>query len=412
MRTTSTSTAARNLTPDDTHTSAMRKIRALLANARHGTLTLQGPDGQTRVYGAGQAPHAMITVHDAAVFDLALKSGDIGFAEAYIQRLWTTPDLSLLLQWALVNRRALEDVIYGHWWGRLFYLFRHWSRRNTRANSERNIHAHYDLGNDFYRLWLDPSMNYSSAWFQGDTQQPLQQAQQAKMARALEQAGVRAGKGQRVLEIGCGWGAIAEMGAGVLGACMTGVTLSHEQLAWAQQRLHNAGLQADLRLQDYRDIRDEPFDAIVSIEMLEAVGQAYWPTYFKTIHHLLKPGGRACIQTIVIDDALFDRYIRGTDFIQQYIFPGGCLPSPSRFKEAAQNAGLVVEDSFTFGRDYAHTLRLWRQDFMAQRDQVLALGFDEKFIRTWEFYLAYCEAAFEQGNTDVVQYTLSRPANR
>jgi cyclopropane-fatty-acyl-phospholipid synthase len=412
MQTETTSVHPRSLNPDATPAAAMRKIKALLANARHGTLTLQGPDGQTRVYGTGQAPQAMITVHDAAVFELAFKSGDIGFAEAYIERMWTTPDLSMLLQWALVNRRALEDMIYGHWWGRLFYRFRHWSRRNTRANSERNIHAHYDLGNAFYKLWLDPSMNYSSAWFQGDTQQPLQQAQQAKMARALEQAGVRAGKGQRVLEIGCGWGAIAEMGAGVLGACMTGVTLSHEQLTWAQQRLQNAGLQADLRLQDYRDIRDEPFDAIVSIEMLEAVGQAYWPTYFKTIHHLLKPGARACIQTIVIDDALFDRYIRGTDFIQQYIFPGGCLPSPSRFKEAAQNAGLVVEDSFTFGRDYAHTLRLWRQDFMAQRDQVLALGFDEKFIRTWEFYLAYCEAAFEQGNTDVVQYTLSRPANR
>ncbi len=203
---TSPSSASSRLLSDDAPTPALRKIRALLTNARHGTLTLQSPDGQTRVYGAGQAPHAMITVHDAAVFDWVLKSGDIGFAEAYIQRLWSTPDLSLLLQWALVNRRALEDVIYGHWWGRLFYLLRHWSRRNTRANSERNIHAHYDLGNAFYRLWLDPSMNYSSAWFQGDTQQPLQQAQRAKMARALEQAGVRAGHGQRVLEIGCGDG--------------------------------------------------------------------------------------------------------------------------------------------------------------------------------------------------------------
>ena len=302
-----------------------------------------------------------------------------------------------------------RSVIYGHWWGRLFYLLRHWSRRNTRANSERNIHAHYDLGNAFYRLWLDPSMNYSSAWFQGDTQQPLQQAQRAKMARALEQAGVRAGHGQRVLEIGCGWGAVAEMGAGVLGARMTGVTLSHEQLSWAQQRLQQAGLQADLRLQDYRDIDDGPFDAIVSIEMLEAVGQAYWPTYFNTVHRLLKPGARACIQTIVIDDPLFERYIRGTDFIQQYIFPGGCLPSPSRFKAAAQRAGLVVEESLSFGRDYAHTLRLWRHDFMSRREEVLALGFDEPFIRTWEFYLAYCEAAFEQDNTDVVQYTLLRP---
>ena len=351
----------------------------------------------------------MIMVNDASVFDMALQSGDIGFAEAYIQHLWTTPDLSQLLQWALVNRRALEDLIYGHWWGRLFYLVRHWSRRNTRQNSERNIHAHYDLGNSFYRLWLDPSMNYSSAWFQGDASQPLQQAQQAKMARALQMAGVQSGAGQRVLEIGCGWGAVAEMGAATMGARMTSVTLSPEQLAWAQDRLRQTGLEADLRLQDYRDIADEPFDAIVSIEMLEAVGKAYWPTYFNTVRRLLKPGARACIQTIVIDDALFERYIRGTDFIQQYIFPGGCLPSPAQFKQAAQQAGLQVIDAHPFGRDYAHTLRLWRHDFLNRRDEVLALGFDEAFVRTWEFYLAYCEAAFEQGSTDVMQYTLLRP---
>jgi cyclopropane-fatty-acyl-phospholipid synthase len=387
----------------------MRKIRALLANARHGTLTMQGSDGQTRVYGSGDSPHGMIMVNDASVFDMALQSGDIGFAEAYIQHLWTTPDLSQLLQWALVNRRALEDLIYGHWWGRLFYLVRHWSRRNTRQNSERNIHAHYDLGNSFYRLWLDPSMNYSSAWFQGDASQPLQQAQQAKMARALQMAGVQSGAGQRVLEIGCGWGAVAEMGAATMGARMTSVTLSPEQLAWAQDRLRQTGLEADLRLQDYRDIADEPFDAIVSIEMLEAVGKAYWPTYFNTVRRLLKPGARACIQTIVIDDALFERYIRGTDFIQQYIFPGGCLPSPAQFKQAAQQAGLQVIDAHPFGRDYAHTLRLWRHDFLNRRDEVLALGFDEAFVRTWEFYLAYCEAAFEQGSTDVMQYTLLRP---
>lgn len=403
------SVTAQAMPEASTSSASLRKIQSLLARARHGTLTLQGPDSDTRVYGSGQAPHGMITVHDPAVFDLALKSGDIGFAEAYINRLWTTPDLSQLLQWALVNRRALEDVIYGHWWGRLFYLLRHWSRRNTRQNSARNIHAHYDLGNDFYRLWLDPSMNYSSAWFEGDLQKPLQQAQQAKMRRALEQVSLRAGAGQRVMEIGCGWGAIAEMGARDFGARMCGVTLSHEQLAWANRRLSDAGLQADLRLQDYRDINDGPYDAIVSIEMLEAVGQAYWPTYFSAMHRLLKPGAKACIQTIVIADDLFDRYVRGTDFIQQYIFPGGCLPSPSRFKQAAEQAGLVVETVFEFGRDYAQTLRLWRHDFLAQRDQVLALGFDERFILTWEFYLAYCEAAFEQGSTDVVQYTLRRP---
>ncbi|MDI9330641.1 MAG: class I SAM-dependent methyltransferase [Alphaproteobacteria bacterium] len=409
MRPTSSSVSARPL-GDARVGNSMRQIIALLAHARHGTLTLQEPDGQTRVYGAGQSPHAMINVHDPAVFDMALKSGDIGFAEAYIERHWSTPDFSLLLQWALVNRRALDDVIYGRWWGRLFYRLRHWSRRNTRTNSAKNIHAHYDLGNDFYRLWLDSTMNYSSAWFQGDASLPLPQAQLAKMTRALNQVGLSAVADQRVLEIGCGWGAIAEMGARDHGARMTGVTLSQEQLAWARRRLDDAGLSADLRLQDYRDIADEPFDAIVSIEMLEAVGQAYWPTYFQSVRRLLKPGAKACIQTIVIDDALFDRYIRGTDFIQQYIFPGGCLPSPSRFCQAAERAGLVVEDSFNFGRDYAQTLRVWRHDFLARREEVLAQGFDDRFIRTWEFYLAYCEAAFEQGSTDVVQYTLSHPA--
>jgi cyclopropane-fatty-acyl-phospholipid synthase len=388
----------------------LRKIKSLLARSRHGTLTLQTPDGQTRVYGSGQLPHASLTVHDLRALEMALKSGDIGFAEAYIQRMWSTHDLSQLLQWALVNRRALEEVIYGHWWGRLFYVLRHWSRRNTRHNSARNIHAHYDLGNDFYRLWLDPSMNYSSAWFQGGAVSDLQQAQQAKMSRALAQAGVVPGAGQRVLEIGCGWGAVAELAARDMGAKLTGVTLSHEQLAYGRERLARAGLSADLRLQDYRDITDEPFDALVSIEMLEAVGQAYWPEYFRTVQRLLKPGSRACIQTIVIRDDLFERYVRGTDFIQQYIFPGGCLPSPEQFRRAANQAGLVVQEAFGFGQDYARTLRLWRQDFLARRDEVLALGFDDRFMRTWEFYLAYCEAAFEQGDTDVVQYTLCKAA--
>lgn len=401
--------ATPNTAPNTARASAwMRQLDAMLARAEHGTLTLLGPDGQTRVYGRGQSPHATIHVHDMAVFQMAMKSGDIGFAQAYIDRLWSTPDLSQLLQWALVNRRALEDVIHGRWWGRLYYQWRHWTRRNTRPNSLRNIHAHYDLGNDFYRLWLDPGMSYSSAWFQGDPNMPLQQAQQAKMARALAQAGVRHGAAQRVLEIGFGWGALVELGAREHGAHMTGVTLSHGQLAWARQRLDAAGLTADLRLQDYRELDDPAFDAIVSVEMLEAVGQSYWPTYFQTVHRLLKPNARACIQTIVIDDALFERYIRGADFIQQYIFPGGCLPCPARLQQVVEQAGLVIEDRFSFGRDYARTLRQWRHDFMARLDQVLAQGFDERFVRTWEFYLAYCEAAFEQGSTDVVQYTLRR----
>jgi cyclopropane-fatty-acyl-phospholipid synthase len=385
-----------------------RTVFRLLQGLRHGALTIHLPDGSVHTAGDGQGPHISIHIRHWRVFGAALKSGDIGFAESYIDGDWTTPQLAQLLGLLLANRHALEDVIHGSWAGRLLYRLRHLLNRNTKSNSRKNIHAHYDLGNAFYRLWLDGTMNYSSAWFRGDHQQDMRQAQDAKVRRALHMAGVR--RGHRVLEIGCGWGALAEKATLEFGAELTGVTLSTEQLRWAQQRLAQQGVadMADLRLQDYRDIDDGPYDAICSIEMLEAVGHEYWSTYFQSVARLLKPGGRACIQSIVIQDALFDRYIRSTDFIQQYIFPGGCLPCPSEFKREAKAAGLTVVDELAFGRDYAETCRRWRADFMAQREQVLAQGFDERFIRIWEFYLAYCEAGFDAGDIDVVQYTLSR----
>jgi len=213
--------------------------------------------------------------------------------------------------------------------------------------------------------------------------------------------------GDRVLEIGCGWGALAEAATQEFDATVVGVTLSTEQLKYAQARVPD---RADLRLQDYRDIRDEPFDAICSIEMVEAVGQRYWPVYFQTVARLLKPGGHACVQSIVIDDKLFERYLSSTDFIQQYIFPGGCLPSPSEFRRQAEAAGLEVVDEFSFGPDYAETLRRWRDAFHARQAEVAALGFDERFMRTWEFYLAYCEAAFDTGDISLTQFTLRKPA--
>jgi cyclopropane-fatty-acyl-phospholipid synthase len=303
-------------------------------------------------------------------------------------------------------------VIYGSWAGRLFYRIKHLLNRNTRANSQKNIHAHYDLGNAFYSLWLDETMNYSSALFQGDLSQPMADAQRAKVRRALTEAAVQ--PGDRVLEIGCGWGALAEMATVYMQAHVTGVTLSTEQLTYARKRMQHLGVeqQADLRLQDYRDIDDAPFDAICSIEMVEAVGREYWPTYFAAVSRLLKPGGRACIQSIVINDAFYERYIQSTDFIQQYIFPGGCLPSPRVFREQAKAAGLEVERELAFGSDYAETLRRWRDAFLAQRSAVMANGFDERFVRIWEFYLAYCEAAFDERNTDVVQFTLRKPLAR
>lgn len=381
---------------------AARTTLQLLQRLHHGSLTLQLPDGSVQRFGSGTGPLASIRIHDWSVFGAALKSGDIGFAESYIAGHWSTPQLADLLRLLIANREALDDMVYGSWIGRLVYRLRHRLNRNSKANSRKNIHAHYDLGNAFYGLWLDETMNYSSALYE-QPGQDIVLAQHAKVRRALRMVGAR--PGQRLLEIGCGWGALAEKAITAFGVSLTGVTLSTEQLAYAQQR--NPG--ADLRLQDYRDIPDAPFDAICSIEMVEAVGREYWDTYFGTVSRLLKPGGRACIQSITIRDDLFDRYVAGTDFIQQYIFPGGCLPSPSQFRAAAERAGLKVVDQFHFGPDYAQTLRVWRQQFLANQERVLQQGFDQRFLRTWEFYLAYCEAAFDQGNTDVVQFTLHKP---
>ena len=400
---------------------AARRALRLLRQWQIGQLELHLPGGAVQRVGQlgtslGQ-PHegvrttvpAVLHVHDWALFAATLKSGDIGFAESYIAGHWSTPDLAHLLTLVAANRAYFERMVYGAWWGRAWYRLRHWLNRNSKEGSRRNIHAHYDLGNDFYAIWLDPTMNYSSAWFQGQREGNLATAQWAKIDRAL--AEVQLQPGQRLLEIGCGWGAVAEAATRRHQAHVTGVTLSTEQLAYAQQRLSALGVadQADLRLQDYRDIDDAPFDAVVSIEMIEAVGQAYWPTYFAQLARSLKPGGRACIQSITLRDDLFERYTHSSDFIQQYIFPGGMLPSVPVFEAEARRAGLEVERTLAFGRDYAETLRRWRQQFDRCEAEVRGLGFDTRFIRTWGFYLAYCEAAFETGNTDVVQFTLRKP---
>ena len=385
---------------------AATRLLGLLTRLKIGTLTLHAPDGNCQVFGTHEAPFAALHIHRWSVCAEVLKSGDIGFAEGYMAGDWDTPDLAGLLRLLIANRTQIEGAIYGHWLGRLLYRVKHLLNRNNRTNSRKNIHAHYDLGNAFYELWLDGTMNYSSAWFEGDHTQDMAEAQKAKVRRALRM--VNAKPGDRVLEIGCGWGALAESATTEFGAHITGVTLSTEQLAFAQKRMaqHGVAGQADLRLQDYRDIHDGPYDAICSIEMVEAVGREYWPTYFASIKRLLKPGGKACIQSIVIDDDLFARYISSTDFIQQYIFPGGCLPCPREFRREAEAAGLRVVDEFAFGQDYAETLKRWRERFLAQRTQILQLGFDQRFLHIWEFYLAYCEAAFAMSNIDLVQYTL------
>lgn len=383
---------------------AWHLLRRMLQRLEHGALHVRHPDGAAEVFGRG-GPQVHLFVHDQAVWGAVLRAGDIGFAQAYIDGQWQTDDLPGLLELLARNRAVLEAALYGSWWGGLAYRLRHLFRRNSKAGSRRNIHAHYDLGNAFYALWLDPSMTYSSAVFTTPGQ-TLQAAQQAKYRRILRQLGLPS-TGVRVLEIGCGWGGFAELAAREACAHVTGLTLSERQLDYARRRLDEAGLAAhtDLRLQDYRDVAGQ-FDAIASIEMFEAVGEAYWPDYFACIARNLKRGGRACIQTITIAEPLFSRYRRGSDFIQQYIFPGGMLPAPSAFQCAAEAQGLRIVDTLAFGGDYARTLSLWRAAFHARSADVAAQGFDARFLRTWDFYLAYCEAGFRAGSIDVMQFTL------
>ncbi|MGA2551874.1 MAG: cyclopropane-fatty-acyl-phospholipid synthase family protein [Burkholderiaceae bacterium] len=385
-----------------------RLVLKLMEKMSEGSLTVTLPDGRAVRFGTGE-PHADIALANWNVCDAALKNGDIGFGETYIAGDWSTSNLSALMHVMVANRNAIEAVIYGKWWGKVYYRARHLLRRNSRIGSRKNVNAHYDIGNAFYRLWLDPTMTYSSALYgeppgSADDLEGLGRAQEAKYRRILQKLSLA--PGQRLLEIGCGWGGLAELAVRD-GLHITGLTLSTEQLEYASGRLSDAGLleAADLRLQDYRDVRGQ-YDAIASIEMFEAVGEQYWQSYFECLRRSLKPGGRAVVQTITIADPLFSTYRKSSDFIQQYIFPGGMLPTRSIFREQARRAGLVVSDEFAFGQDYARTLHVWLRAFYSHEREVRAQGFDTPFVRTWAFYLAYCEAAFRHANTDVVQFTL------
>jgi len=375
-----------------------RLVFELLDNLHGGMLEIRLPDGSSRLFGEGE--HGVtLNVHDEAMFSQVLARGDIGLAEAYLDGHWDSPDVTGLLTLLTRNRDALKKAVYGSWRNLLAARLRHWLNRNSRAGSKRNIMAHYDLGNDFYRLWLDRSMSYSSALYRAVDDGELESAQRAKYRRLLRR--LHAEPGQSVLEIGCGWGGFAEIAVRE-GLQVTGLTLSPAQLEWARKRVPGA----DLRLQDYRDT-SERFDHIVSIEMFEAVGERWWPTYFRTIARALKPGGRAVIQSITIRDDLFAEYRKGTDFIQQYVFPGGMLPSRSAFRAAAAKQGLTVHGEYAFGKDYARTLAEWRHAFENNWPQIAALGFDEQFRRLWRMYLSYCEAGFLAGNIDVVHFELA-----
>jgi cyclopropane-fatty-acyl-phospholipid synthase len=378
----------------------------LLRQVRGGSLRLSLPAGDSLRLGEG-AERAEFVVHDPRVFERTLTEGDIGFGESYIDGEWDSERLADLLTLLAENRRELDAAIRGQWWPLLRHRLRHLLRANTRSGSRRNILAHYDLGNDFYRLWLDPTMSYSAALFGDAGDVSLEAAQRAKYLRLLDRLDPR--PGDTILEIGCGWGGFAEVATRDYGCRVHGITLSPAQLAFARERARAGGWddRATFERVDYRDLRGE-YDHIVSIEMFEAVGERYWPSYFRQLSRCLKPGGRAAIQTITIADERFASYRRGTDFIQRHIFPGGMLPSPAAFERRAASADFRVADRFAFGRDYGRTLALWRDRFEAAWPQIASHGFDERFRRLWRFYLAYCEAGFRAGSTDVYHYLLER----
>ncbi len=383
-----------------------RGFLKLMSKLQAGSVELITPDGELIQFtGSSHGPHAQLRIHDWSACAAILRSGDIGVAESYRDGKIDTPDLLSVLMLALANLETLEKTLHGSFLGTFFYRLRHLMNRNTRSGSKKNIHMHYDIGNSFYKLWLDPSMTYSAAIF-SDEAESLEDAQLRKYDRILDMLEVKSG--DRILEIGCGWGAFAERAA-TRGCHVTGISLSREQLAYARQRVK--GSQSEIYTQfsfmDYRDLQGQ-YDAIVSIEMLEAVGLSYWPSYFRKIQECLKPGGKAALQSITIDETLFDDYKRGTDFIQQYIFPGGMLPSPTVLKQQITSAGMSMDTPFFFGKYYATTLRRWRAAFEDNLDALRQQGFDEAFIRLWRFYLCYCEAGFLTERTNVCQFMIRR----
>lgn len=372
-----------------------------------GRLTLAFPDGAEYVVQAAEAgPAAVLKLNNAAPVWTLLRGGTLGFARSYMEGDWESPDVATLLELAVRNEDRLRDVVKPWAISRWIARIRHRARANTPAGSRRNIAFHYDLGNAFYRLWLDETMTYSSALWERP-EQTLTEAQRAKYDRIIDALGI--GPEDHVLEIGCGWGGFAERAVTRTGCRVTGLTLSREQADYARRRLAGAGLaeRTEIRLQDYRDVSGR-FTRIVSIEMFEAVGEENWPVYFEHVRALLSDGGKAMIQVITIDESRFDTYRRSADFIQTHIFPGGMLPSVTAFEERARAARLNLLDRFRFGRDYERTLLLWDRAFTAHWPRVAPLGFDERFFRMWRFYLHYCAAGFRTGRLDVVQFMLGK----
>jgi cyclopropane-fatty-acyl-phospholipid synthase len=382
------------------------QVFEMAATMNTGILDFVLPDGRVfRANGKNPGPVAQVDIHNPEVFARLIREGDLGFSDAYLDSWWSTPDLQSFMDWVHAENDELYDGFPGMSLVRAFEKIRFWLQSNSKRQARKNISHHYDLGNDFYRLWLDNTMTYSSALFTTG-QEDLEAAQIAKYASMVDQMGVK--EGDHVLEIGCGWGGFAEYAAKERGLKVTGLTISKEQLEFSKNRIKNKRLEGnvDIKLQDYRDEKGR-YDGIASIEMFEAVGQKYWPVYFDTIKKCLHPGRQATLQIITIQEDRWDVYQRGVDFIQKYIFPGGMLPSPNVLKSEVQNAGLSVVKSIEFGQSYSQTLRRWHDTFNAKWDQAAELGFDDRFRRMWNFYLTSCAATFESGNCDVTQITIA-----
>jgi cyclopropane-fatty-acyl-phospholipid synthase len=389
------------------------RLRLALQFARMtqaGKLNIVLPDGSTHHFeGKEPGPSATMILHDPKMVAKLAFGGSLGLCEAYLDGMWDSPHVTEVLRFGTANEVAFDAMLRGKRWARFASWAMHKLRPNTRKGAKRNIAEHYDLGNDFYAEWLDPSMTYSAGVF-GAGVTELRTAQEEKYRNLCRALGLK--PGMSVLEIGCGWGGFAEIAAKEFGAIVTGITLSREQLAYAQARVAKAGLadKVTLRLEDYRDTRGK-FDRIASIEMFEAVGEEYWPAYFTTLHERLTPGGLAGLQVITIADRFFEDYRKTADFIQRYVFPGGMLPCPARLNEEIARAGLKLTETFQFGQDYAETLRQWQARFQAAWERISALSaqYDTRFKRLWEFYLGYCEVGFEAGYTDVAQIVIARP---
>jgi cyclopropane-fatty-acyl-phospholipid synthase len=386
-----------------------RLLALFLGKVTAGTLVLELPSGARFTHaGTRPGPEARLSLSRWRALRRLLTRGDIGFAEGFMEGDWTTTDLVTLMAWSVANERALTPAWNGQLLGRIADRVRHVFRSNTRRGSRRNIADHYDLGNDFYAMWLDADMNYSSALYAAHDE-TLETAQQAKLDRVI--ALLELSPGQNVLEIGCGWGALAERLARGHSCQVTGLTLSREQLDYARRRMHRAGVAArtQILLRDYRDATGA-FDRAVSIEMLEAAGEKYWPLYFAKLRDCLKASGIAVLQVITIDEARYADYRRRPDFIQRYIFPGGMLPTAGIIRSLAAEAGLALDHEEQFGESYARTLAAWRANFdgawPAMRDRNMI---DERFKRMWDYYLAYCEVGFRAGALNVGLYRVRKP---